>query len=194
MGFMRIQRKQDERIAHACTHNLADIPNGVTVCVADLIPGIPLREGSAIGPDEAGLYHLVKTARVTEAATNAATEYKVAKGHHFKVGDFVMIKTGGASYAITGIDSTPATHDIITVGTTLGKAVAVGGTLTQAKAESATTSAFKYTPVAACGDSYDVEALTNTPIAAVTFGQFKAALCPAVSDDIKAALTTVKFI
>lgn len=194
MGFMRIQRKQDERVAHACTHNLADIPNGVTVCVADLIPGVPLREGSAIGPDEAGLYHIVKTAKVTEAATNAATDYKVAKGHHFKVGDFVMVKAGEKAYAITAIDTTPATHDTITVGTTLGVAVAVGSALTQAKAESASTSAFKYAPVAVCGDSYDVEALTNTPVAAVTFGQFKAALCPAVSDDIKAALPTVKFI
>ena len=50
MGFMRYQRKQDERTAHACTHNLAGVPNGVTVSVADLIPGVPLREGSVISP------------------------------------------------------------------------------------------------------------------------------------------------
>lgn len=192
---MRIQRKQDDRTAHACTHNLADIPNGVTVSVADLIPGVPLREGSAIGPDAAGLYHLVKTAKVTEAATNSATAYKVAKGHHFKVGDFVMAKKDAKAYAITAIDTTATTHDTITVGTTLGVAVAVGGVLTQADAEStATTSAFKYAPVAACGDSYTVEALTNTPVAAITFGQFKAALCPPISDDIKDALRTIKFI
>ena len=195
MGFMRIQRKQDERIAHACTHNLADIPNGVTVCVADLTPGVPLREGSAIGPDEAGLYHLVKTAKVTEAANSTATAYKVAKGHHFKVGDFVMAKAGAKAYAITAIDTTQATHDTITVGTTIGEAVAAGSALTQAKAEStSTTSAFKFAPVAVCGDSYDVEALNNTTVVAVTFGQFKTALCPAVSDEIKAALPTVKFI
>ena len=35
---LRIDRKKDERVVHACTHNLADIPNGVTVCSADLIP------------------------------------------------------------------------------------------------------------------------------------------------------------
>lgn len=191
---MRIKREQDERTAHACTHNLADIPNGVTVVIADLIPGVPLREGAAISPDEAGLYHLVKTAEVTEAATNTATAYKVAKGHHFKVGDFVMFKTGAKSYAITGIDTTPTTHDIITVGTTLGAAIPVGGVLTQAKAESASTSAFKYRPFACLGDSYPVEKLTNTPVAAVTFGQFKTALCPPVSDDIKTALPTIKFI
>lgn len=195
MGFMRIQRKQDERTAHACTHNLADIPNGVTVVVADLIPGVPLREGSAIGPDAAGLYHLVKTAKVAEAATATATAYKVEKGHHFKVGDFVMAAKGAKAYAISAIDTTPATHDTIAVGTTLGAAIAVGAVLTQAKEQSAdTTSAFKYAPVAVCGDSYTVEALTNTPVVAVTFGQFKTALCPPVSDEIKAALPTVKFI
>ena len=191
---MRIKREQDERTAHACTHNLADVPNGVTVSVADLIPGVPLREGSVIAPDEAGFYHLVKTAEVVEAATATATDYKVAKGHHFKVGDFVMFKTGAKSYAITAIDTTPATFDTITVGTTLGAAIPVGGTLTQAKAESATVSAYKYPPFAACGDSYPVEALTNTPVVAVTFGQFRAALCPPLSDDIKAALPTLKFI
>lgn len=191
---MRYQRKQDERVAHACTNNLADIPNGVTVVVADLIPGVPLREGSVIAPDEAGFYHLVKTAEVVEAATATATAYKVAKGHHFKVGDFVMFKTGAKSYAITAIDTTPATFDTITVGTTLGAAIPVGGTLTQAKEESASASAFKYKPFAACGDSYPVEALNTTPVAAITFGQFKTALCPPLSDDIKAALPTLKFI
>lgn len=195
MGFMRFERKNDERTAHACTHNLADIPNGVTVAVADLIPGVALKEGAPIGPDEAGLYHLVKTATVTEAATATATAYKVAKGHHFKAGDFVMVKTGAKAYAITSVDTSALTHDTITVGTTLGLAVKVGDALTQAKAESTgTASAFKYQPTAVVGDSYAVEALTTTPVAAVTFGQFKAALCPAISADVKAALPTVKFI
>lgn len=194
MGFMRIERKKDERTAHACTHNLADIPNGVTVVIADLTPGVPILEGTPISPDDAGFYHVVKTAKVTEAATSTAVAYKVAKGHHFKVGDIVMYKTGAKSYAITEIDTTSTTHDTITVGTTLGVAVPVGGVLTQAKAESASTSAFKYTPFACLGDSYPVEALTNTAVAAVTFGQFKEVLCPPISDDIKAALTTIKFI
>lgn len=191
---MRIDRKKDNRTVHACTHNLADIPNGVTVSTADLIPGVPLLEGTPLGKDVAGIYHAVKTAKVSEAATNTATTYKVAKGHHFKVGDFVMFKTGAKSYAITAIDTTAKTHDTITVGTTLGADIPVGGVLTQAKEESATVSAFKYAPFACVGDSYPVEALTNTPVAAVTFGQFKTALCPPISDAIKAALPTIKFI
>lgn len=191
---MRIDRKKDERTVHACTHNLADIPNGVTVAVADLTPGVALREGSALGKDEAGLYHLVKTAAVVEAANATAKAYKVGKGHHFKVGDIVMVKTGAKAYAITAIDTTAATFDTITVGTTLGEAVAVGAVLTQAAEATADASAFKYAPFVACGDSYDVAALTNTTVAAVTFGQFKEAICPPVSAEIKAALATIKFI
>lgn len=129
---LRIDRKQDKRVVHACTHNLADIPNGVTVCSAELVAGGVLQEGTVIGKDEAGLFHAVKTARVTEEATNAATSYKVAKGHHFKKGDFVMVKVGGKAYAVTGIDSSEATHDTITVGTTLGEAVKVGDALVEA--------------------------------------------------------------
>ena len=179
---LRIDRKKDERVVHACTHNLADIPNGVTVCSADLIPGGILREGTAIGKGEAGLYHVIKTAKVTEAANNSATAYKVEKGHHFKKGDFVMLKVGAKAYAIT-------------VGTTLGEAVNVGDALVQASAQSAsTTSAFKYAPKALVGDSYEVKALDNHLVVAVTIGQFKESVIPAQSGDIKAALPGIVLI
>ena len=197
MAFMRYTRKADTRVVHACTHNLADIPNGVAVCVADLQPGGVLREGSVIAPDEAGLYHLVKTAKVVEAAATTATEIKVEKGHHFKVGDFAMAKVGGKAYAITAVDTTSPTFDKITVGTALGVAFKVGDALQQAKAESTgTASAFKYEAAgfAVVGDSFDVEALTNTVVPAVTFGQFKAAVSPAISADLRAALPTIRFI
>lgn len=194
MGFKRIQRKKDDRTVHACTHNLADIPNGVTVSTADLIPGIPLMEGTPLGKDAAGLYHAVKTAKVSEAATNTATTYKVVKGHHFKVGDFVMLKTGAKAYAITAIDTSALTHDTLTVGTTLGEAVEPGTAIVQATAATANASAFKYHPVALCGDSYDVESLSNLAVSAVTIGQFKESITPALSDDIKAALPTIRLI
>ena len=194
MGFMRIDRKKDNRTVHACTHNLADIPNGVTVSTADLIPGVPLLEGTPLGKDVAGIYHAVKTAKVSEAATNTATTYKVAKGHHFKVGDFVMFKTGAKAYAITAIDTSALTHDTLTVGTTLGAAVEPGTAIVQAAAATAVVSAFNYRPVAMCGDSYDVESLSNLAVSAVTIGQFKESITPALSDDIKAALPTIRLI
>lgn len=191
---LKIDRKQDVRTAHACTHNLADIPNGVTVSAADLVAGGILPEGAYIGVDEAGLYHLVKTAKLTEAATATATTYKVAKGHHFKPGDFIASDAGAKAYAITSIDtSSDPTYDTITVGTTLGASLKAGDALVQAKAED-TKAEFKYAPKAVLGDSYPVKALSNHLAAAVTIGQFKAALSPAAPAGLRAALPTVNFI
>jgi hypothetical protein len=45
-----------------------------------------------------------------------------------------------------------------------------------------------------CGDSYDVESLSNLAVSAVTIGQFKESITPALSDDIKAALPTIRLI
>ena len=168
---LKIDRKQDKRVVHACTHMLADIPNGVTVCSSELVAGGILQEGTALGgKDAAGLYHVVKTARLTEDATATTKAYKVAKGHHFKVGDFIMLKVGAKAYKITSINTSETLYDTINVG------------------------AFKYVPKAMTGDSYDVEALNNHFVTAVTIGQFKESVIPAVSDDIKAALPGISLI
>ncbi|MCE8825640.1 hypothetical protein K0F25_06315 [Bacteroides fragilis] len=192
---LKIDRKQDKRVVHACTHMLADIPNGVTVCSSELVAGGILQEGTALGgKDAAGFYHVVKTARLTENATAATKAYKVAKGHHFKVGDFIMLKVGAKACNITSINTSETLYDTINVDTTLGEA-ARGAALVLAAAESAdTTSAFKYVPKAMTGDSYDVEALNNHFVTAVTIGQFKESVIPAVSDDIKAALPGISLI
>ena len=118
---LKIDRKQDKRVVHACTHMLADIPNGVTVCSSELVAGGILQEGTALGgKDAAGLYHVVKTARLTEDATATTKAYKVAKGHHFKVGDFIMLKVGAKAYKITSINTSETLYDTVNVGTTLG--------------------------------------------------------------------------
>ena len=155
-----------------------------------------MQEGTALGgKDAAGLYHVVKTARLTEDATATTKAYKVAKGHHFKVGDFIMLKVGAKAYKITSINTSETLYDTINVGTTLGEAATAGAALVLAAAESAdTTSAFKYVPKAMTGDSYDVEALNSHFVTAVTIGQFKESVIPAVSDDIKAALPGISLI
>lgn len=191
---LRIDRKQDERVVHACTHNLADIPNGVTVASAELVAGGILAEGTAIGADSAGLFHVIKTARVTEKAGATATAYKVAKGSHFKKGDAVMLKVGGKAYAITAIDTSEATYDTITLSTTLGEEVAVGKALVESSAVGASGAAFKYKPKALTGDGYNVDALNNHTVVAVTIGQYKESVIPAISDDIKAALPGIVYI
>lgn len=191
--MLQIQRKKDERTPRACTHALADIPNGVTVSAKDLAAGKVLQGGAVIGRDTAGLYHVIKTAKVTADVAANGTTVEVAKGHHFKAGDIVMADKGNKAVAIASISSGD-TDDTITLPTGgLGVAVEKDAAIVQGKA-AADAGAFPYDPVAVVADSYDVESLGNHLVAAVTIGQFKAALAPATSDKLKAALPTIVFI
>jgi hypothetical protein len=71
----------------------------------------------------------IKSAVMQAEAANNATEYKVLKGHHLIVGDILTTGTNAAKYAITAIDKSNAAYDAITVGTTLGVALAVGAVI-----------------------------------------------------------------
>lgn len=191
---LTIQRKKDVRQVSAFTHKLADIPNGVTVNSAELASSI-LQEGTPIGKDANGLYHVVKVAILTAANTTGAV-YTVKKGHDFKVGNYVMSATGAKAYAIASIatNATDATSDDITLGTTIGTA-AKGACLYEAAAESATTtSAFKYDAMALVGESYDVEQLTNHLVNAITIGQIRESNIKAVGALVKAKVPGILFI
>jgi hypothetical protein len=191
--MLTIKRKKDTRTVRACTNNCADIPGGVTVCGAELIPGTILAEGAAIAKGTDGLYHVIKTAKVSAAVGTSDTTIKVAKGSQFKVGDVIMAGVGSKAVAITAISKTDASQDVITIAEALGATVKEGAIIEQAD-KAAAKGAFRYTPVALVGDSYDVEELGNHLVTAVTIGQFKEAVVPPVSDDIRAALKTIVFI
>lgn len=188
---LKIKRQSDTRVVHACTHNLADIPNGVTVCSKELVPGIVLKEGSAIGKGADGLYHVVKTAVVNEAVADNGKTVKIAKGSHFKAGDAVMIN--GKAVKISSIDRDGLTEDKITLAATLG-ALAAGDVLTLAADAADSNAAFKYTPKALTGDHYDVKELENHLVSAVTIGQFKESVIPPINDAIKAELKGIVLI
>lgn len=191
---LTIKRKEDKRVVHACTHNLADIPNGVTVKSAELVSGSKLMEGTAIGKGSDGLYHVEKTALVVEAVAASGTSVKIAKGSHFKVGDFVMSAVNGKAYAITAIDTTNATYDTVTIGTAIG-AISKDAIIMLADGEHASSgAAFKFAPKALTGDSYDVEALSNHLVSAVTIGQFKESVIPPINDAILGALKGIVLI
>lgn len=191
---LTIKRKEDKRVVHACTHNLADIPNGVTVKSAELVSGSILKEGTAIGKGSDGLYHVEKTALVVEAVAASGTSIKIAKGSHFKVGDFVMSAVNGKAYAITAIDTTNATYDTVTIGTAIGE-IAKDAIIMLADGEHASSgAAFKFAPKALTGDSYDVEALSNNLVSAVTIGQFKESVIPPINDAILGALKGIVLI
>lgn len=192
---LQIQRRSDARVIRAFTHKLADIPGGVTVSVADLTQAV-LQEGTPIGKDSNGLFHVVKCAKLAADATNSATTYTVKKGHNFKVGDVIMLGANKKAYAITTIatNSEDNTCDDLTVGTTLGAAASAGDPIYQASAAAASGSAFKYDAVALVGESYDVVALSNHVVNAWTIGQVKEANIPFIGSEIKAKIAGIRFI
>lgn len=192
--MLQIKKAKDKRVIRAFTHKLADIPGGITVSVEDFTQKV-LNEGTSVGKDSTGLYHIVKVAELVTAPNNTATTYEVKKGHNFKVGDFIMLKEGAKAYAITKVDTSDTAKDVITVGTTLGLAAVVGDCIYQAAAESADTkSAFKYQPLALVGESYDVEELSNLIVNAWTIGQIKESNVPALGEAVKAKLKGISFI
>ena len=193
--MLKIDRKKDNRVIRAFTHKVADIPNGITVSADDLTQKV-LHEGTPVGKDENGLYHVVKVAVLSADATNTATAYTVKKGHNFKVGDVVMLATGSKAYTITGIatNASDATSDDHTVDTTLGTAAKAGDAIYNAAKAGASGSAFKYEPIALVGESYDVGALSNHIVNAWTIGQIRESNIPPVGSAVKAKLPGMVFI
>lgn len=193
--MLKIDRKKDNRVIRAFTHKLADIPNGITVSAADLTQKV-LHEGTPVGKDKNGLYHVVKVAVLSADATNTATAYTVKKGHNFKVGDVVMLATGSKAYTITEIatNADDATSDDLTVDTTLGTAAKAGDSLYLAAKAGDSGSAFKYAPVALVGESYDVDELSNHIVNAWTIGQIRESNIPPIGAEVKAKLTGIQFI
>lgn len=130
---MFLKKEREFQYHPAIIKMLEDIVGGGTIARADLrtviFDGQPLDElppFCVAGRDENGVWHVVKTALVTEAAAEAATAIKVAKNHLFAIGDFVTVggALDGASDKITAIDKSNAAYDVITLDATIGAAAA----------------------------------------------------------------------
>lgn len=88
--------------------------------------GVTIKAGTVIGFDESTRKAKVAKMGVLQAsATNVATTYQVLKGHILAVGMSVNLP-GGTARAITVIDTSNASYDTLTVGTTIGVAAAAG--------------------------------------------------------------------
>lgn len=179
-----IKIKGEDRIVHALIQNIADIPGGVTVAVADLVPNSILKEGSVIGFDEAGIAHVIKSASVAEEAAANATTIKISKGSNIKAGD-VVTDGKGAAVAVAGIDTNSSNlYDTITITLNEDAGLAKllkGATITLAKSASKTAASLKYEPVAMVADSFEVKADENLWVPAVVMGTFKKSLIPPMS-------------
>lgn len=157
---MTVQRRKDTRVPRVFVHKVADIRGGVSVSVTDLGSDF-LLEGAVVSTPENGICHVVKVAEVIAAVTAEGKTVKVKKGHQFKEGDIVLLTEGAKATAITKIDKTAKTHDSITLKAALGE-IAIGGFLTEAKAESTTTeSALKYVPLAVNGTGKPIDPKSN---------------------------------
>lgn len=190
---LQITKQVEKGRSIAFTHKLADIPNGGNIATVDLA-GDRILEGSPVGRDTNGLFHVIKTAKVMQTAGATAKTYTVAKSHHFIVGDVVMLKSGGAAYAITAIatNSSNADYDDITVGTTL-TAAAAGDVLIQAATAGADTGAFKYAPIGMVGS--EIAKSVNTFVDIVTIGQIDHTRTnAAIGSVVSAALPLIKVI
>ncbi|HEY1055016.1 MAG TPA: hypothetical protein VGE24_07770 [Emticicia sp.] len=174
---------------------IEDIIGGVTVSVADFVDDYIVPAGSVVGKDNNGLFHVLKVAKLTTAAGNTDTTYQVAKGHGFKVGDFIAALTGAKAYAITAIDTTNADYDVLTVGTTLGVVIAQNDGIFQAAAQAASnTSAFKYTPLAVTGHAIQLNAGDNNVVDAWVRASLFTVNAPIATAQLKAALPQILWL
>lgn len=188
---MTVRRRKDTATPRVFLHKVADVRGGVSVATSEL-GGDFLPEGAVLSAaDASGICHLVKVARVTAEVGASDTAIKVAKLHNFKVGDYVMAKTDDKAYAITKIDTSAKGYDTITVGTALG-AIAVGGFLTEAKAEATgatgSKSEIKYLPQSVNGTGKPVVAGSNLDTDAWVIGVTKGNALP---DFIASALKCI---
>lgn len=159
---MTVKKRRDNATDSVFLHKVADIRGGVAVAASEL-GGDYLREGAVLSaPDNNGLTHVVKIAVAAAAVEATGTKISVKKNHNFKAGDFIMTAAGQTAVAISSIDETGKTTDVITVGAAVG-AIAIGDTLLEAKAAGA-SGELKYTPqsVNGTGKPFDPQSNINT--------------------------------
>jgi hypothetical protein len=164
---------------------------GFALDVTGLTIGETLKGGSLISFDESTrIAKVIKAAVVQANATNTATDIRVLKGHPFKVGDYLAAVEGGKAYAITVINTTDATYDTLTVGTTLGVALTAGDALFQSTATGA-SAAVALTPNGLSYEDYEITA--STDIAVVTRGTVYARRIPGIIAGLKSKLPLIIF-
>ena len=173
---------------------LEDIPGGGVVEKDDFASdATEMQEGSLLGVDANGIYHVIKTAAVVAAASGATT-LVVPIGHKFKVGDIVTdtAKTITAS-AITAIAASGTTHSNLTV-TAIGAALAAGAIITVGAATGASGTAFAYSPVGIATNTVDLSK-SNTGCGIMVRGRVREAILPhPVDATLKAYLPLVRFV
>jgi len=166
---------------------------GFKLVLTHLLTTEVVADGTPVYVDEAARTATVlRTAKAQAIATDSAVAYKVEKGHHLAVGDYFAKTVGSKAYAITAIDSTTSTdYDEITIGTTLGAAVAVGDAFFVSSAQGASAAALPVTPNGLVYQQTTVE--TGASVAVAYAGQVYKRRIPAMDATALAALSRFLF-
>lgn len=144
---------------------------GFTLDDDTLAAGADVLRGTVIGFNEVTrVASVVKQAILYENANNVAVNYKVLKGHHFKVGDIIGYTVGGAAKEIATITTTQTAYDTIGVGggNSLGVAITAGEVIFEAGTAGADTAALKVEPKGLLYE--DAVAQANEPVSVVLRG------------------------
>jgi hypothetical protein len=164
---------------------------GFTLDTTGLVIGTVIPAGTPMSANEATrMAAPLNTATIFENAGSSATQYKVNKGSLIATGQNWSPTVGGVSYAVTAVDATNATYDLITVATTLG-ALSVGAGIFQSSGNGATAGAYN---VAVRGLLYeDTTVAVNADVALVYEGYVYARRIPYVPTSVQALLQNIIF-
>lgn len=187
--MLQVKRQKDKRVIKSILHRIADIPGGVTINTSEL-GGKSLFEGTPIGPGSDGMYHVQKTALIVTTANATATDYEVAKGHHFKTGDYFATESC-VGKQITAIDKSDPAKDVITLSATLGAEVKSG---TCAFLSNGAAKTVKYKANSVAGSNEDVEEGDNLFVSAWLHAVVRRGNAPVVNDTIESTMKGVSYI
>lgn len=129
---------------------------GGTVDVTELDGDLPA--GSVVGLATGNIYKPIKGATLVKAIGAEDTNIEIAKGSGFKQGEFIAF--GGEAVAITAINSSDASKDVLTTEA-FGTTVAIGAKGYQAKSAKASGAEAIYTPAYLTGNKLEGGTVNN---------------------------------
>lgn len=163
-----------------------------TTGLTTLAAGAVLKAGLPVGFDEATRKaRVIKLAVLFENEADNETAYKVLKGHNLITGEFLSAAVGGASYAISGINTSNADYDVVTLGTTLGVTLTAGTPLFQSAASGATAGAYIVAPRGLLYE--DTTPAANESLSVVIRGTVYARRIPTVPAAIRTLIPNIIF-
>lgn len=142
MGITRTPTKSGIPVYQGTAKDIQLLQGGCLLNTTGLTAGNIIPAGTPVVYDEVTrVASILHNARAQANAGASAVNYPVEKGHSLAVGDYLASgAVGGKAFAITAIDTSNASFDTITVGTTIG-AVTAGDLLFESTATGATASA-----------------------------------------------------